>query len=140
MNLSTAETIIERILQHGARRKSPPLTISVVDIAGAVTALKRQDGSPSSRPEIATAKARTAIHWGRSSRAYGKLCDDRPNFGRAVSDLAPTPYVPVAGGVAIKDANGVVIGALGVSGDTSDNDEAMAAEALAELGLTAVLE
>ena len=140
MNLATADAIIEKILQQGAARKSPPLTISVVDRAGAVTALKRQDGSPPARADLATGKARTALHWGRSSRSYGKLCDERPNFGRAVSDLAPTPYVPVAGGVAIKDNTGTVIGAVGVSGDTSDNDESIAAAALAELGFSAVLE
>ena len=140
MNLATADAIIEKILAQGAARKSPPLTVSVVDTAGAIVALKRQDGAPLARPDIATGKARTCIHFGRSSRAYGKLCDDRPHFGRAASDLAPSPYVPAAGGVAIKDAGGAVIGAVGVSGDTSDNDEAMAAAALAELGLSAVLE
>ena len=140
MNLSTADDIIQKILQHGAARKAPPLTVSVIDTAGSIIALKRQDGAPLSRPEIATGKARTAIHWGRSSRAFGKICEERPNFGRAVSDLAPTPYVPAAGGVAIKDESGVIIGAVGVSGDTSDNDEAMACAALAELGFSAVLE
>ena len=140
MNLATADAIIDKILQHGVARKSPPLTISIVDLTGAVVALKRQDGAPPCRPEIATGKARTCVHFGRSSRAYGKLTEERPNFGRAVSDLAPNPYVPVAGGVSIRDKDGVVIGAVGVSGDTSDNDEALAVSALAELGMSAVLE
>lgn len=140
MNLATADAIIEKILKQGAERKAPPLTVSVVDTAGAIVALRRQDGAPLLRPEIATGKARTCIYWGKSSRIYGKLTDDRPNFGRAVSDLAGTALVPAAGGVPIKDATGTLIGAVGVSGDTSDNDEAMALAALAELGLTAILD
>src|SRR5437016_1903053 len=140
MTLATAEAIITGILKQGAERKSPPLTVAVLDTAGAIVALKRQDGAPLLRPEIATGKARTAIFWGKSSRSYGKLSEERPNFGRAISDLAATPFVPAAGGVAVQDASGAVIGAVGVSGDTSDNDEAMAVAALTELGLTAVLD
>jgi uncharacterized protein GlcG (DUF336 family) len=140
MTLADADAIIEKIFKQGAERKAPPLTVSVVDTAGAIVALRRQDGAPLLRPEIATGKARTCIYWGKSSRIYGKLTDERPNFGRAVSDLANTPLVPAAGGVAIRDSSGTVIGAVGVSGDTSDNDESMAVAGLLELGLTAVLD
>lgn len=140
MNLATADAIIEGIFKQGAIRKAPPLTVSVVDAAGSLVALRRQDGAPLIRPEIATGKARACIFWGKSSRIYGKLTEDRPQFGRSISDLAPTPLVPAAGGVPIKDQSGAFIGAVGVSGDTSDNDEAMAAAALNELGLTAVLD
>jgi uncharacterized protein GlcG (DUF336 family) len=140
MKLATADAIIERIFKQGADRKSPPLTVSVVDTAGSIVALRRQDGAPLIRPDLATGKARTCIYWGKSSRIYGKITEDRPNFGRAVSDLAATAFVPAAGGVPIKDESGGLIGAVGVSGDTSDNDEAMAVAALSELGLTAVLE
>jgi uncharacterized protein GlcG (DUF336 family) len=140
MTLATADAIIEVILKQAAQRKAPPLTISVVDTAGCIVALKRQDGSPLIRPDIATGKARTCILFGKPSRAYGKLTEDRPHFGRALSDLAATALVPAAGGVPVKDASGSLIGAVGVSGDTSDNDEAMASAALAELGLSAVLE
>ena len=140
MNLATADAIIEGIFRIAAGRKAPPLTVSVVDAGGSVVSLKRQDGAPLIRPEVATGKARACIYWGKSSRAYGKLTEDRPQFARSISDLAPSPLVPAAGGVPIKDASGALIGAVGVSGDTSDNDEAMAAAALGELGLTAALE
>ena len=140
MNLATADAIIGKILEQAAARKAPPLTVSVVDTAGCIVALKRQDGAPLIRPDIATGKARTCIFFGKSSRLYGKLTDERPNFGRAVSDLAATAFVPAAGGVPVKDGQGVLLGAVGVSGDTSDNDEAMAIAALGELGLVAVLE
>ena len=140
MNLATADAIIAGILKQGAARKAPPLTVSVVDTAGSIVSLKRQDGAPLLRPEIATGKARACVYWGKSSRIYGKLTEDRPQFGRSVSDLAPTPLVPAAGGVPVKDPSGVLLGAVGVSGDTSDNDEAMAVAALGELGLTAVLD
>jgi uncharacterized protein GlcG (DUF336 family) len=140
MTLATADAIIDAILTQAEQRKAPPLTVSVVDTAGSIVSLKRQDGAPLMRPDIATGKARTCIFFGKSSRAYGKLTEDRPHFGRALSDLASTAFVPAAGGVPIKDSGGALIGAVGVSGDTSDNDEAMAAAALAGLGLAAVLD
>jgi uncharacterized protein GlcG (DUF336 family) len=140
MKLVTADAIIEAIFKLGASRQAPPLTVSVVDAAGSIVSLKRQDSAPLLRPEIATGKARACVFWGKSSRIYGQLTEDRPQFGRSISDLAPTPLVPAAGGVPIKDQSGEFIGAVGVSGDTSDNDEAMALAALKELGLTPVLD
>jgi uncharacterized protein GlcG (DUF336 family) len=140
MNLDTAEAIIAGIFQQAAVRQAPPLTVAVVDPAGSLVSLKRQDGAPPIRPDIAAGKARACVWWGKSSRIYGKLTEDRPPFGRSVSDLAPTALVPAAGGVPVKDANGTLIGAVGVSGDTSDNDEALAVAALQALGLTPVLD
>lgn len=115
------------------------MTVSVVDAGGYIVALRRQDGAPALRPDIATGKARTCILWGKSSRVFGVLSEQRPGFANTVLAASPVPMVAAAGGVGIQDASGNPIGAVGVSGDTSDNDEAMAAAALAELGLKAAL-
>jgi uncharacterized protein GlcG (DUF336 family) len=139
VNLKTADAIIDGILKQAAARNAPPLTISVVDAGGYVVSLRRQDGAPALRPEIATGKARTFILWGKSSRAFGVLTEQRPGFANTVLAASPVAMIAAAGGVGIQDANGNAIGAVGVSGDTSDNDEAMAAAALAELGLKAVI-
>jgi len=139
VNLQTADAIIDGIFKLGAARNAPPLTVAVVDAGGYLVALRRQDGAPALRPDIATGKARTCILWGKSSRAFGTLTEQRPGFANTVLATSPVPMVAAAGGVSIQDANGNAIGAVGVSGDTSDNDEAMAAAALTELGLKAVI-
>lgn len=139
MNLQTADAIIAGIFKIAEERKAPPLTVSVVDAGGYIVALRRQDGAPALRPDIATGKARTCILWGKSSRVFGVLSEQRPGFANTVLAASPVPMVAAAGGVGIQDASGNPIGAVGVSGDTSDNDEAMAAAALAELGLKAAL-
>ena len=135
MTLETAVAIIDKILELGATRKAPPLTVAVVDPAGMLMALKRQDGSPLIRPDVALGKARTCIFWGKSSRGFAKLTADRASFASAASDLAISPLVPAAGGIHVLSGDGVLLGAVGVSGDTSDNDEAMATFALEQLGL-----
>jgi uncharacterized protein GlcG (DUF336 family) len=139
VNLQTADAIIDGIFKQAAARNAPPLTVAVVDPGGYVVALRRQDGAPSIRPDVAIGKARTCILWGKSSRAFGVLAEQRPGFANTVLAASPSPLIAAAGGVSIQDSNGANIGAVGVSGDTSDNDEAMAAAALAELGLKAVL-
>ena len=139
MNLQTADAIIDGIFKQGAARNAPPLTVAVVDPGGYLVALRRQDGAPSLRPDIATGKARTCVLWGKSSRAFGQLAEQRPSFAVTVLAASPAPLVAAAGGITIQDASGTVVGAVGVSGDTSDNDEAMAAAALGELGLKAVI-
>src|SRR5690242_11621107 len=135
MKLHQAEALVELILMLGAERKSPPLTVSVVDASGTVVVLKRQDGSPLIRPEFATGKARTCLYWGASSKAYGKFAAERPIFASAASACTPMPLIPAGGGVAILSKEGVLLGAVGVSGDTSENDEAIAIAAIEQLEL-----
>ncbi len=139
MNLQTADAIIAGIFKLAAERSAPPLTVAVLDAGGYMVALRRQDGAPALRPDIAIGKARTCVLWGKSSRAFGLLAEQRPGFANTVLAAASSPMIAAAGGVSIQDSSGATIGAVGVSGDTSDNDEAMAATALAELGLKAVL-
>jgi uncharacterized protein GlcG (DUF336 family) len=139
VNLQTADAIVEAIFKQGAARNAPPLTVAVVDLSGSVVCLRRQDGSPSLRPDIAIGKARTCVLWGKSSRAFAQLTEQRPGFANTVLAASPSPLIAAAGGVSIQDSAEELIGAVGVSGDTSDNDEALAVSALTEVGLKAII-
>jgi uncharacterized protein GlcG (DUF336 family) len=123
VSLSIANTIIDGTVARGRELSLKPLTVAVVDAGGWLVAFQRADGSPNLRPAIAIGKAAGAVGLGVSSRKIGDMAVERPHFVGAVTHLAPQGLVPVAGGVIILDQDGKVIGAVGVSGDTSDNDE-----------------
>lgn len=137
LTLEQAATIIDVALQTGHQMKMNPLTVSVVDDGGHLKAFKREDGPGAAlRPHVATGKAFGAVGMGRSSRALGALAAERPHFVAALSDVSQGRLVPVPGGVLIKDGD-EIIGAVGVSGDTSDNDEAAAVAGIEAAGLSA---
>jgi uncharacterized protein GlcG (DUF336 family) len=126
LSLATANTIIAAALAEGARLQLKPLTVAVLDAGGHVIALQRQDGASNLRPQVATAKAAGALALGVSSRQIGVMAQERPTFVSAVASLgaaAAMGIVPAAGGVLIRNAGGQVLGAVGITGDTSDNDE-----------------
>jgi uncharacterized protein GlcG (DUF336 family) len=126
LSLATANTIIEAALAEGARLKLRPLTVAVLDAGGHLIALQRQDGASNLRPQVATAKAAGALALGVSSRQIGVMAQERPTFVSAVASLgaaAAMGIVPAAGGVLVRNADGQVLGAVGITGDTSDNDE-----------------
>ncbi|MDO6414712.1 heme-binding protein [Sphingomonas sp. BIUV-7] len=126
ISLDQANIIITAALDHGRTANFKPLTVVVLDAGGHAIALQRADGASTLRPEIATGKAASALALGVSSRAIGVMAADRPTFVAALAALAPKGIVPAAGGVIVVDAAGITIGAVGVTGDTSDNDEAAA--------------
>lgn len=132
VTLTQAAAIIEAAFADGAARGLKPLTVAVLDAGGHLVALQRQDGSSTLRPQIAIAKAAGALALGVSSRRIGEMAAERPTFIAAVSALSPQGIVPAAGGVLIADG----LGAVGVTGDTSDNDEACALAGLAAAGLS----
>jgi uncharacterized protein GlcG (DUF336 family) len=140
LSLATANAIIEAALAEGARLKLKPLTVAVLDAGGHVIALQRQDGASNLRPQVATAKAAGALALGVSSRQIGVMAQERPTFVSAVASLgaaAAMGVVPAAGGVLIKNAEGQVLGAVGITGDTSDNDELCAVAGVNAVRLTA---
>lgn len=142
LTLSQANAIIEGALAEGARLKLKPLTVAVLDAGGHTIALQRQDGASNLRPQLATGKAAGALALGVSSRQIGVMALDRPHFVSAVATLgasAATGIVPVAGGVLIRGAGERIVGAVGITGDTSDNDEACAIAGVAAVGLTPVV-
>lgn len=137
LNLATALAIAQKTLAEGRERAFAPLTAAVLDAGGHVVALLRADGASLLRPQIATGKAWGALGMGFGSRDLAQRAAKMPAFFNALSDLAGGNMVPVPGGVLIRDANGALRGAVGVSGDTSDNDELCAVAAVQAAGLIA---
>lgn len=123
ITLEQAQTIVAAALKEGRALRLKPISVAVLDPGGHLVAFARQDGSSNLRPQIATAKASGALALGVSSRAIGEMAIERPTFVAAAAGLNPAGIVPAAGGLLIRDANGAVIGAIGVTGDSSDNDE-----------------
>ena len=137
LTLDKAQTIIAVAFEKGAELGLKPLSVAVVDAGGHLIAFQRQDGSSTMRPQIALGKASGALALGVSSRTIGKMAEERPTFISTISTLAPSGLVPAAGGVIVTGDDGMPIGAVGVTGDTSDNDETCALAGIAAAGLTA---
>ena len=114
-----------------------PLGVAVLDVGGHLIAAQRQDRASSLRLQIAQGKAAGALGLGVSSRKIAEMGVERPTFVAALATLAPSGIVPAAGGVIVVDAAGAPIGAVGISGDSSDNDEACVLAGLAAAGLEA---
>ena len=134
--LAAANRIIERALEAGRAAGMAPLTVAVLDAGGHPVALQREDGSGILRPEIATGKAWGALGMGESSRALGARLGERVAFQAALAAASGGRFVAVPGGVLIRDAAGQVIGAVGISGDSSEKDEYCAIEGIRAAGLT----
>lgn len=124
LTLQAAQTILTKALAHGRAANLKPLAIVVLDAHGSLKAFGAEDGTSLKRGDIAIGKASGAMAMGVGSRSLEKIAKDRPHFVAAASHVVGGGgLVPVAGGVLIKNAAGEIIGAVGVSGDTSDNDE-----------------
>ena len=136
MNLELAETLITAALAHRQSNNMKPMTVAVIDAGGHLVALKREDGSSNLRAEIAQGKAKGAVALGLGSRALFNRAQEQAYFISAMNALNGGDLVPVPGGVLIR-RDGVLLGAIGITGDTSDNDEACAIEAIKAQGLTA---
>jgi uncharacterized protein GlcG (DUF336 family) len=108
-----------------------------MDAGGHLIAFQRQDGASTLRPQIACAKAGGALSLGVSSRKIGDMAAERPTFIASLGPIAPHGVVPAAGGVIVVDGEGLPIGAVGITGDTSDNDELCTLAGIAAAGLTA---
>jgi len=137
VSLQQAAIIVDKAIEHGRAQQFAPLTVVVLDAGGHAVALKREDGSSLLRPQIAHAKAWGALGMGLASRTLFKRAKDNPAFFNALSDLSGGNMVPNPGGVLIRDAAGVLIGAVGISGDTGDNDELCAVAGIEAAGLRA---
>jgi uncharacterized protein GlcG (DUF336 family) len=134
---SVAQSIVAAALAHAREKKLLPLAVSVLDARGALKAFVAEDGTSLKRGEIAIGKAHGALSLGLGSRALMKRAADQPTFIAAMSHIVGGSLVPVPGGVLIRAADGKLIGGVGISGDTSDNDEAAALAGIAAAGLTA---
>ncbi len=135
--LADAQSIMAASLAHGRRLGFKPLTVAVLDRGGHLIALAREDGSSNLRPEIAVGKAAGALSLGMSSRQIGVIAGERPTFINAVAAVAGAGIIPAAGGILLHRSTGVLVGAVGVTGDTSDNDELCALQGATAAGFMA---
>jgi uncharacterized protein GlcG (DUF336 family) len=138
LTLDAAATILDKALEKGRKLGLKPLTVAVLDAGGQLKALKREDGSSLLRPEIAGGKAWGALGMGFGGREFARRAAANPAFIQALSVASGGRIVPVPGGVLIREkAGGEIIGAVGISGDTSENDEACAVHGIGAAGLVA---
>jgi uncharacterized protein GlcG (DUF336 family) len=138
MTLELARQLIAAARASGARRGLKPLSVVVLDAGGQVRAFEREDGASNARFEIAFGKANGALALGMGSRALMARAEAQPYFIGAVAGAVGGALVPVPGGVLVHSAAGELLGAVGITGDSSDNDEAAAVDAIEAAGLVAI--
>ena len=139
VTLAQASTIVDVALKTGRENNLAPLTVAVLDAGGHLVAFKREDRSGILRFDIAYGKAWGALGMGFGSRELADRAAKNPVFIGALTTIAQGRLVPVPGGVLIKDAGGTVLGAVGISGDTSDKDEVCAVAGIEAAGLKAAV-
>lgn len=138
LTLDQASTIIDAALAKRVELGLKPLAVAVLDDGGTLKAFKWEDGSGGPlRPPLAFGKAFGAVGMGMPSRQIEQRWLDRPHFGAALAGASGGRVIPVAGGVLIRNADGEVIGAVGISGDLSDNDAKCAVAGIEAAGLVA---
>ncbi len=135
LSLAEANAITTEALRLGREAGMLPLTVVALDAGGRPVAMQSEDGSGLLRFDIAFGKAWGALGMGISSRLIRDRLAARPTFQAALAAASDGRFVPVPGGVLIETGEGVTIGAVGVSGDTSEKDEYCAIEAIRSAGL-----
>lgn len=136
LSLSLASIIVDKALDHARSQGLAPLCVTVLDSGAHVVALKREDGASLFRAQIATGKATGALGMGFGTRELARRAQAAPLFFTSLMAMTGEA-VPSPGGVLIRDAQGVLLGAVGISGDTGDADEACALAGIAAAGLIA---
>jgi uncharacterized protein GlcG (DUF336 family) len=137
INLETARTIVAAARTYASSSGLKPVTVVVLDAGGHVVAVEREDGASMSRFEVAYGKAHGALSLGMGSRGLMARAEEQPYFIAAVTSAVGGALVPVPGGVLVRSDGGDLLGAVGVTGDTSDNDEAAAVAGIDAAGLSA---
>jgi uncharacterized protein GlcG (DUF336 family) len=145
LTLDQASTIVDKALEKGRELNLQPLTVVVLDAGGQLKAMKREDRSSLLRPEIAMGKAWGTLGMGFGGREFARrAAAGNTAFLQALTVASGGRIVPVPGGVLIREAAGEnrgempgeIIGAVGISGDTSDKDETCAVYGIESAGLT----
>ena len=137
ISLNSARLVISGSLERGHDLGLKPLSVVVLDAGAHITAFEREDGASNMRFQVAYGKAHGALALGMGSRSLMARAEQQPYFIASVTAAIGGALVPVPGGVLIRDGSGTLVGAVGVSGDTSDNDEAAAVAGIERAGLTA---
>jgi uncharacterized protein GlcG (DUF336 family) len=137
LTLAQANEIVTQALAKAREMKIKPITVVVLDEAGHLKAMQREDGASMFRYDVATGKAWAAVGMGASSRALAGRAKDNPNFFITLAATAAGKFLPQIGGVLIRDAAGNVLGAAGASGGTGEEDEAACVAGIEAAGLVA---
>lgn len=137
LDLLTATDLASRAIRLARQAGFKPMAATVLDSAGHPLAVLRDEHASFLRPQIATGKARGCLGMGFGGRELARRAQAMPAFFDAINSLTGGEVIPVAGGVLIRNAQGQLIGAIGISGDTSDNDERCAVQAIDQVGLIA---
>jgi len=137
LTLQQAAVIVDKALERGRERGFKPLTVAVLDDGGHLKAFKREDESSILRPEIATGKAWAALGMGFGGRELARRATAQASFISALVAVSGGRMVPGIGGVLIRGSDGSILGAVGISGDTGENDEVCAIHGIEATGLKA---
>lgn len=137
LTLAQAKDIIRIALEEQAKHNFKPMAVVVLGAGGAIKASESQDGTSTLRPKIAHGKAFGAYSLGLGSRALFERAKAEPFFIQAMNSLCDGALVPVPGGVLIRTADGQLLGAVGITGDISDNDEICCVAGIEGVGLVA---
>src|SRR6185437_11358719 len=135
IKLEQANRIIDAIIKRGAELKLRPISAVVVEPGCVVKAFQKEDGASMIRFEMAYGKAYAALALGRTSKLVRIRGEEKPVFMRHLVMMSDDKIFPEGGGVLIRDADGEVIGAVGVTGDTEDHDEGLAVHGIRAAGL-----
>lgn len=137
ITIDQARTIVRTALAKGREAGMKPLSVVVVDAGGHTIAFEREDGAAPGRYALAHGKANGCVMLGLPGSAIHARAEAQAYFVQAMNGLYGGDFVPVKGGVLVRDANGLVLGAVGVTGDTSDNDAIAAVAGIEAAGLVA---
>ena len=135
IDLETATKIVDAAIARGREMGFQPLTVIVLDDSGTVKAMKREDGASLMRPDIAMGKAWGCLGFGTGNRVIAGRSETTPGFVNALMTMSGGRIVPSPGGVLIKNGDGRIVGAVGITGDTGDNDEICAVAGVEAAGL-----
>ena len=123
IELNDAIKIAEAAIQKSKEKNLKPISVVVLDVRGSMRVCLNQDGTSINRHKIAHGKANAALLWGTGTRAIADRAENKLYFVNSVCNLMNGDFIPVPGGIIIKDKEDNIIGAVGISGDLSDNDE-----------------
>ena len=137
ITLRKARTIVRQALAKGREQELKPLVVCVLDAGGHLKAFEREDGAANMRFQVAFGKANGALGLGTGSRALRDRAEAQVYFPLAVGNVFPGGLVPVPGGVLVRDRRDAIIGAVGISGDTGENDELAAIAGIEAAGFVA---
>ncbi len=137
LSLTRANRIISQAFAHATSNSMKPLAVVVVDAGGNLKAFQSQDGASNNRFEMARGKAKGALAVGTGTRWLSAQAETRPHFLAGLASVVEGGVLPVPGGVLARDRSGNIIASVGISGDTSDADEACAVKGIEAVNLSA---